>query len=113
MGSFIVFWTTLSFLLAHPPYHFDSKAAGLFGLVGVVGTSIAPVVGRLSDRLRKNFLIGISLGITLFAFIVFWMFGLHLWGLIAGVIVLDLGVQSAIFLIYRAFTALSLKLEAG
>lgn len=93
-GCFSLFWTVLSFFLSQSTYHFDSKVAGLFGLVGVVGACAAPIVGRLGDRLSKNVLVGISVGITFISFIVFWIFGLYLWGLILGVILLDLGAQS-------------------
>jgi predicted MFS family arabinose efflux permease len=39
--------------------------------------------------------VGIAIAITTSAFLVFWLFGYQLWGLIIGVILLDLGVQAA------------------
>jgi hypothetical protein len=35
------FWTTLVFLLETPPYHYGSQSAGLFGIIGAVGGSVA------------------------------------------------------------------------
>jgi predicted MFS family arabinose efflux permease len=68
--------------------------AGLFGLVGVIGATIAPRVGRLADRTRRPRLtIGLGLFLVLLAFALFWLLRFELWGLIVGVILLDLGVQ--------------------
>lgn len=94
-AAFSVFWTTLVFFLKQPPYHYGSEVAGVFGLVGVVGASIAPVAGRLSDRKSPRRVAGAAAVITFLAFMIFWVFGQQLWGLILGVILLDLGVQSA------------------
>jgi predicted MFS family arabinose efflux permease len=94
-AAFSAFWTTLIFLLESPPYHYGSAVAGLFGLVGASGALCAPFVGRFADKYgaRRNVLIAIL--ITLASFIVLWIFGHHIAGLIAGVILLDIGVQSA------------------
>ncbi|KAJ6526798.1 MFS DHA1 protein [Mycena capillaripes] len=45
------FWITLTFLLGGAPYHYSTLVIGLFGLVGMVGITMAPVVGRLVDGL--------------------------------------------------------------
>jgi predicted MFS family arabinose efflux permease len=92
--SFNAFWTTLVFFLQAPPYHYGSAAAGLFGLVGALGAVCAPFVGHLADRYgaRRNVLV--SLVVVLLSFVVMYFFGRHLSGLIAGVILLDIGVQS-------------------
>ncbi len=90
---FSVFWVTLVFFLGTPPYHYGSEVAGLFGLVGVVGALAASSVGKLADRINPRIITGIMLAVTLAAFLVFWLFGQMLWGLIIGVILLDLGAQ--------------------
>lgn len=94
-GAFSVFWTSLAFFLEGAPYHLGSQVAGLFGLVGVVGAMIAPLAGRLADRFPAKVIIGIAGGINLLSFVFFWLFGAHVWGLIVGVILLDMGVQGA------------------
>lgn len=94
-GAFSVFWTVLAFFIERSPYHYNSQIAGLFGLVGVVGAAAAPIAGRLVDRVSAKMVVGISVVITLLSFLIFWAFGSHLWGLVLGVILLDLGVQSA------------------
>jgi predicted MFS family arabinose efflux permease len=92
--AFNAFWTTLVFFLETPPYHYGSAVAGLFGLVGAVGAVCAPFIGRMADRYgaRRNILI--SLIVTLFSFVILYLFGKHMSGLIAGVVLLDIGVQS-------------------
>ncbi|WP_042374297.1 MFS transporter [Neobacillus jeddahensis] len=94
-GGFSVFWTSLSFFLEGAPFHYGSEVAGLFGLVGVVGAAGAPVVGRLADRFNAKQMVGLLIGITLLSYLFFGIWGTSIWGLVAGVILLDLGVQGA------------------
>lgn len=94
-GSFSVFWTTLVFFIKQPPYNYGAEVAGLFGLIGIAGASFAPLAGRFADRKGPRFMAGAAAAVTLLAFGFLWLFGSHLWGLITGVILLDLGVQSA------------------
>ncbi|WP_160677809.1 MFS transporter [Clostridium sp. C8-1-8] len=93
-AAFSIFWTSLSFLLASYHYKMGSDAAGLFGLVGVTGALAAPVVGRIADKRSPKFTIGIGMIIVVAAYICFYIFGFKLIGLVIGVILLDLGVQS-------------------
>jgi predicted MFS family arabinose efflux permease len=95
-GVFNAFWTTLVFLLSTPPYHYGSEVTGLFGLVGIVGATAAPLVGRLADKKGPRLTVGLAILIIALAYVVFWLFGYNLWGLIAGVILLDLGVQAGL-----------------
>jgi len=45
-AAFTSFWTTLTFLLAGPPYHYDSLVIGLFALIGIGAMSWGPVFAR-------------------------------------------------------------------
>jgi predicted MFS family arabinose efflux permease len=87
-ASFSAFWTTLVFLLQ------SAQTAGLFGLVGVAGALAAPMAGKLADRHGARFVNGLALACVLAAWILFAVFWRSLIGLAAGVILLDLGVQS-------------------
>ena len=64
------------------------------GLVGVAGALAASFVGRLADRMDARRTTGIAVGVVVVSFALFWLTGHFLWGLIIGVILLDLGMQS-------------------
>jgi predicted MFS family arabinose efflux permease len=95
MASFTMLWTAVAFLLGGPPYHYGEAVIGLFGLAGVAGALIAPVAGRFADRGRGR----VALSAFLVAILAGW--GLlaagesSLAALIAGIVVLDLGVQGS------------------
>jgi predicted MFS family arabinose efflux permease len=91
---FSAFWTTLVFLLQTPPYHYGTSVAGLFGLVGAAGALCAPLVGRFADRRGPRFTILLALLTTLASFLLLGVLGKIMAGLIIGVILLDVGVQS-------------------
>jgi predicted MFS family arabinose efflux permease len=88
-GSFSVFWATLVFRLG------DARLAGLFGLIGVAGALAASYVGRIADRRGPSFTVGIGIATTAVAYVVFWLTGSTMTGLVVGVVLLDLGVQAA------------------
>ncbi|KAJ3486860.1 hypothetical protein NLJ89_g11771 [Agrocybe chaxingu] len=50
-ACFSNFWVTLTFLLGEAPYNYSTLVIGLFGLVGMVGVAMGPVVGHIIDRL--------------------------------------------------------------
>lgn len=94
-GAFSAFWTTLAFHLAAPPFGYASGVVGLFGLVGIVGALAAPIAGRFADRRSPRWTIGAGLACVLLSYLVLGLAGATLWGLVAGVILLDLGAQAA------------------
>jgi predicted MFS family arabinose efflux permease len=92
-AAFSVFWTTIAFLLAGPPYHYDPIVIGLFGLVGAAGALCASFAGRLADRGLSRPATAVFAGLAAASFLPLW-FGRHsLAALIAGIIALDIGVQ--------------------
>jgi predicted MFS family arabinose efflux permease len=93
-GAFSSFWVTLVFFLGSPPYHYGPRVAGSFGLVGAVGVLFAPLAGRLSDRKGPAFTVTLAILVSLGSYVVFDVAGNEVWGLVAGVILLDLGVQA-------------------
>ena len=94
-AAFSVFWTTLTFYLAGPAYHYGSDVAGFFGLVGAMGALAAPLAGKAADTRGPRFAITVGIGLALVSFAVLGVGGGYLAGLVLGVILLDVGVQSA------------------
>jgi predicted MFS family arabinose efflux permease len=93
-GAFSSFWATLVFFLGTPPYHYGPRVAGTFGLVGAAGVLFAPWAGKLTDRKGPAFTITLAILISIGSYVVFDVAGYGVWGLVAGVILLDLGVQA-------------------
>ncbi|KIK61677.1 hypothetical protein GYMLUDRAFT_166006 [Collybiopsis luxurians FD-317 M1] len=50
-ASFSSFWVTLTFLLGGEPYNYSTLVIGLFGLVGMFGVAMGPLVGKTIDAL--------------------------------------------------------------
>jgi predicted MFS family arabinose efflux permease len=92
--SFSALWTTLVFLLRTPPYHYGTTAAGVFGLLGASSASAAPIVGRMSDKHGPERSILVAIIATLVGYVLLLTLGRTLPGLIAGIALIDVGVQS-------------------
>jgi predicted MFS family arabinose efflux permease len=92
--SFAALWTTLVFLLRTPPYHYGTGAAGTFGLLGAVSAAAAPFVGRLSDRKGSERTVFTAIVMTLAGYVMLLIAGRTLPGLIAGIVLVDIGVQA-------------------
>lgn len=94
-ASFIAFWTMLSLHLQEPLFRLGPEVAGLFGVIGASGILAAPVAGRIADKRGPHLVVVISASITLSAWFLFANWDL-VPGLIAGVILLDVGVNCAL-----------------
>lgn len=93
-AAFSSFWTNLAFLLGTPHYGMGAGVAGSFGVLGASGALAASFAGRLADRKGARWVVAMGLVMQVAAFLVLWVAGYHMIGLIAGVIVLDMGQQS-------------------
>jgi predicted MFS family arabinose efflux permease len=93
MAGFSVLWTSLPFLLGGAPYHYSEGSIGLFGLAGLAGALCAPLVGRLADRGYDRFALGAVLFATLASWVMLAASHSSLPLLVAGLLILDLGIQ--------------------
>ncbi len=93
MGGFSVLWTSITFLLAGAPYDYAEGVIGLFGLAGLAGALLAPLAGHLADRGHVLLALVLPLLATLVSWALLGLGGSSLPALIAGIVVLDLGIQ--------------------
>lgn len=92
-AAFSVLWTGLTFVLSAPPYSFSESRIGLFGLAGAAGAFSASGAGRLADSGRTCFATGLFGTAITVSYGLIWLGGHSLAAMIAGVILLDIGVQ--------------------
>jgi predicted MFS family arabinose efflux permease len=94
-AAFSSFWTNLAFLLGTPHYGLGAGAAGSFGVLGAAGALVASFAGRIADRRGARWVVAMGVGMLVAGYAVLWIAGYHMAGLIVGVLVLDMGQQSA------------------
>jgi predicted MFS family arabinose efflux permease len=95
MMGFSILWTAVAFLLGHAPYDYGEGVIGLFGLVGVAGAGAAQIAGRAADRGHGRLMVTLFLTCLLVSWGLLALGGTSLVALIAGIALLDLGVQGA------------------
>ncbi|GAB2747519.1 MFS transporter [Sinomonas soli] len=90
---FTLFWTSLTFLLAGPPFHYPVSVIGLFGLVGIAGAVTAQRAGRLHDRGWSLPATGVAWVLVLASFVIAAFSGSAVWMLVLVVFLLDIAIQ--------------------
>lgn len=93
-GAISVFWATMAFFLEKPPFNYSLSLIGLFGIIGAGGALISPYVGRITDR--KGPFLPMRWGIILMLAGFICLFGgkTGIALVIAGIILIDTGMQS-------------------
>jgi len=94
-GSMCALFTTLVFHMERPPFEVGASVVGSFGLAGAVGALAAAKVGSLQNKMSINCIILYALLILIGSWGFTYFAGNTYWGLIIGVILIDLGVQSS------------------
>lgn len=92
-GSFLAMWSCLAFKMGQAPFFANSNVIGLLGLCGIAGALTASFVGKYVKRVgvrRFNF---IGCGLILLAWLLLFT-GENIYiGIIAGIIIIDIGMQ--------------------
>lgn len=107
-AGFSAFWITLVFHLEEAPFHAGSAVAGSFGLIGAVGALAASAVGKIAAKVSTYNIILVSIFMLIASWIVFYFGGYTYIGLIVGVILIDLGLQSMHISNQSSFFALNI-----
>jgi len=107
MASFSVLWTAIAFLLSDDPFDYGEGTIGLFGLAGLVGAGTAQRAGRLADAGRTHAATGAFLLAIAVAWVLLALGGTSVALIIAGTILLDLGIQGQHILNQSAIYALA------
>lgn len=97
-GAFSAFWTTISFVLTGPHFHYSATGVGLFALVGAAGAAIAPFAGHWADRGLSRPMTGAAFVLAALAFALAGL-GRHDIVLLAvAAILVDMAVQTTLIL---------------
>ena len=94
-AAFNALWVTVAIHVMDEPLSFSVQQAGLLGFIGLSGIVGAKVSGRLVTKLGASRLISIAIGLTIAGFAVLMLFGASIWGLVFGIILIDIGVFAA------------------
>lgn len=109
--------TPLVLPLAAPPFSLSHTAIGLFGLAGAAGALGAARAGAWTDRGHGQRVTGIALALMLFAWLPIGLLPQSILYLIAGVLILDFGLQAVHVtnqaMIYRVRSEAQSRLTAG
>lgn len=92
-GSMMAIWSCLAFHLAQPPFRAGSDMVGMLGLCGIMGAVAASGIGKHVPKfgIRKFSLFGA--GMQIMAWGIALLFGDTYAGLIAAIILVDIGLQ--------------------
>ncbi|MFJ2775203.1 MFS transporter [Kitasatospora sp. NPDC087315] len=93
-ASFSTLWSCVALPLSEEPLSMSPAAIGAFGLVGAAGALAAAPAGRLYDRGRGQWTVGLGLGLLALSWLPLALTRQSLWALALGAILLDLAVQA-------------------
>lgn len=92
-GSFLAMWSCLAFKMGKEPFYAGSNIIGMLGFCGIAGALSASLVGKYVKKVgvrRFNF---IGCGLILLAWLLFYIGENSYFGIVAGIIIIDIGMQ--------------------
>ncbi|MEU3571902.1 MFS transporter [Kitasatospora sp. NPDC036755] len=97
-GAFSAFWTTVSFVLTGPGFHYSAVGVGLFALVGAAGAAVAPFAGHWADHGLTRLMTGLAFVVAAAAFALAGFGGRSVVLLALAAVLLDMAVQATLIL---------------
>ncbi|NNN18362.1 MAG: MFS transporter, partial [Acidimicrobiaceae bacterium] len=93
-AGFTILWTSISFYLAGPQYHYTPRTIGFFGLFGVAGALAARLTGIAADKGKAKLTTGLGGFLMVIGFVGIYLYGPNLLLLATGIVVLDAAFQT-------------------
>lgn len=92
-GSLLGMWACMAFRIKEAPFFQGSDVVGLLGLCGIAGALTASNAGKYITRYGVERVNACGVSFVLLAWIIMGLFQNYYVGIIAGVIVIDIGMQ--------------------
>ena len=92
-GSFLAMWSCLAFKMGEAPFYANSDVIGILGLCGIAGALTASFVGKYVKKVGIRNFNFMGCGLFLLAWASLYFCGSTYAGIIAGVILIDIGMQ--------------------
>ena len=92
-GSFLAMWSCLAFKMEQAPFFAGNNIIGMFGLCGIAGALPASSIGRFINTVGVKRLTYIGCSLIISAWIVLYAGQYSYAGIIAGILLIDIGMQ--------------------
>lgn len=92
-SSFMAMWSCLAFKMGQAPFYAGNNVIGMLGLCGIVGALTASFIGRFVNTLGVKRLNYIGCGLNLAAWASLYAGQNSYIGIIAGILLIDIGMQ--------------------
>lgn len=92
-GSLLGMWACMAFRMKEAPFFQGSDVVGLLGLCGIAGALTASNAGKYITRYGVEKVNACGVSLVLLAWIIMGLFQNYYVGIIAGVIIIDIGMQ--------------------
>ncbi|MGV9564061.1 MFS transporter [Streptomyces sp. NPDC003480] len=116
-GAFSAFWTTVSYVLTGPHFHYSAVGVGVFALVGAAGAAVAPLAGHWADHGLTRPVTGAAFAVAALALAVAGLGGHSIVLLALAAIALDMAVQTTLILgqhtVYQLDSAARARLNSA
>lgn len=92
-GSLLGMWGCLAFRMAEEPYCVGSDVIGRLGICGIAGALTASNVGKYVPRIGVDRMHAIGMSLIALSWLLLWVFDYSYVGIIAGIVIIDIGMQ--------------------